>query len=223
MTDQIPLFTDAIKSGDSLAVIGMLQKDPSLSAITPIGAPSIILLALYHGQRETALKIGEHCGDVSAHEAAALGWLTMLKNILEPTPEAINDLDDVGFTPLHLACFFGQTDVAFWLIDAGAEVNKPASPDAGGVYALHSATAAGTFEIIAKLLSAGADPNLQQTGGYTALHSAAMHGRTDIITALLSAGAEPDRAADNGETAYDFAEKAEQKAAMSMLVKIKPR
>lgn len=47
-------------------------------------------------------------------------------------------------------------------------------------------------EVLAFLLSKGANPDLKDVGGATALHIAARRGNTEAITALLQAGAEPN-------------------------------
>jgi len=81
---------------------------------------------------------------------------------------------------------------------SGGTGRRPrSSRDGGDLRPLHSAAAAGSSPLVARLLAAGADPDARQQGGYTALHSAALHGREDLVGALLASGADPK--IDNGE------------------------
>ena len=71
-----------------------------------------------------------------------------------------------AFTPLLFAVRSGRTDVVMALLDAGAEPNETA-PD--GTSALVLAAANAHWELGARLLEAGADPDAAEQG-WTALH-----------------------------------------------------
>jgi hypothetical protein len=83
-------------------------------------------------------------------DAAAFGALDRLGD-----PQAWSG--DV-FTPLHLAAFFGQPEVARLLIERGADV-AAVSRNELAVAPLQSAVAAGEREIAHLLLDAGAPPD----------------------------------------------------------------
>lgn len=69
-------------------------------------------------------------------------------------------------TPLHWAASSGSLDVARYLIDQKADVDKP---DGSGWTALHIASSAGQEEIVRELVGAGADINKKNDKGLTPL------------------------------------------------------
>jgi ankyrin repeat protein len=116
----------------------------------------------------------------------------------------VNSLAPDGFPPLALACYFGQTGVAEFLLGHGAQVNTPAE-NAMKVTALHAAAAARHADISKMLLLHGADPNARQHGGFTPLHSAAANGQDDLVRALLDRGADRSAKSADGHTPHDMA------------------
>jgi signal recognition particle protein len=56
---------------------------------------------------------------------------------------------------------------------------------------MHFAAAVNSVPCLQMLLSAGADPDLQDREGYTPLHMAAGYSQTAPMMALLEAGADP--------------------------------
>lgn len=68
------------------------------------------------------------------------------------------------------------------------DVNEEVNED--GLSALHVACEAGDHpEMVALLLSYGADVNLEDEEGYTPLHYASMNGHDDAVQTLIEAGA----------------------------------
>lgn len=78
--------------------------------------------------------------------------------------------DDEGWTPLHVASFYGSTVVAARLLKAGVTVDRQQT---GRDTPLIVAAESGQKKMVSLLLKKGADPNLKGGGGYTALHAAA--------------------------------------------------
>jgi ankyrin repeat protein len=68
---------------------------------------------------------------------------------------------------------------------------------------LHNAVINGNVEVVKRLLSAGAEVNVQDKNGKTPLHRAAIVGDVDIVKRLLSAGANPKIQDQDGDTALD--------------------
>src|SRR6185369_16876843 len=76
------------------------------------------------------------------------------------------------------------------LIKQGADVN---APQGDGVTALHWAARQGDADLVAALVTAGANPRATtQFGSYTPLHLAAERGSVAIAKALVAAGAPVD-------------------------------
>ena len=165
---------------------------------------SPVLEALYNGDRAGALEAAKD-RELDVFEAAALGRSTRLAELLESDPALSESITEDGFTPLHLAAFFGaDRDTAVALLEAGADPDEVA-PNGSGLRPINSAAAAGNREVVAVLLDRGADVHAAQRGGYTALHSAAARGDLELIELLLDAGADPALESDDGETAAAIA------------------
>lgn len=182
-----PAILEAIAAGDVDAARTALAADPAAAEARDENGVSALLVALYHRQSDIAEAIVEaRAGVFDAFEAAAIGRADLLPALTDEVGVDARSPD--GFTPLHLACFFGQVDAVRALLDVGAEVNAVAD-NAMKVQPLHSATAARNADIVAALLAAGADANARQEGGHTAMDAAVAHELTDIIEALVAAGA----------------------------------
>ena len=137
-------------------------------------------------------------------EAAAVGADERLQQLLGEDAGAAARLSPDGFTPLHLASFFGHEQAARLLVAGGADANV-AADNRSRVLPLHSAAAGGHTEIGELLLDAGAAADEKQEGGFTPLHAAAHSGNLKLVELLLQHGADPRRAADDGRTAVDMA------------------
>jgi ankyrin repeat protein len=114
-----------------------------------------------------------------------------------------------GFTPLLHAVREGHADVAFALLDAGADVNQVSAGE--HTSPLLMATLNGHFDLALRLLERGADPNLANDAGaaplfvainthwapksrYPQQHAYMLQQATylDVVKRLLAAGANPN-------------------------------
>ena len=160
---------------------------------------SPLLLTFYERrpeEREALLAAGATVGPL---EAAALGDVKRL----EGADLSVRGGD--GFTPLHLAAFFGGADVVRFILATGADPDADAE-NPFSVRPLHSACARGDRDCARALLEAGANPNLAQQRGYTPLHSAAHLDDLELAKLLLAHGADPLAADDDGRLPRDLSE-----------------
>ena len=123
-------------------------------------------------------------------------------------------------TPLMTAASYGDAAVAQVLIDAGADINLTASPDAGGVAGGTALRHAAVFDmgaVVDVLLQAGAQDLVQAAAAgditgmlsastpeadrIAALRIAAEHRRVNVIDELLAAGTPVDGVDQDGSTA----------------------
>jgi ankyrin repeat protein len=168
---------------------------------------SPLLVALYRGETELAAQIRATRERLDVFEAAAVGDLDELRQVLAENPAAVGQWSPDGFTPLHYAAFFGHPDAARILIEGGADIEAPSRNREFALDArpLHSAAAARELDVCRVLLEAGVDPNAVEHEGFTPLLEAAQHGNGELAELLLEYGADPGVRLADGRTAAEVA------------------
>ena len=192
----------AITAGDTNKVKDLIAQRPDVGHTRNQAGVSALMQARYENKLEIVALLRKAAGDLDVFEAAALGDNAKLCALLANDHDLAKAQSSDGFTPLHLACFFGQLETAKTLVQQGADTNA-VSP--GRIAVIHSAAASRNAALVKLVLQAGANPNVQQQGGYTALHEAAMHNSVERAQALLDAGADRAIRSDNGLTAAEIA------------------
>src|SRR3954453_2270217 len=170
----------SVITSDDLAA--PLREAPSLANARDDHGVSALLLSLYHRRpqaRDALLAAGAEVGGL---EAAALGDVALV----EGADLAVRGAD--GFTPLHLAAFFGGAEAVKAILAAGADPDADAD-NTFKVRPIHSAVAVGDHEAARALLEAGASPNVEQQGGYTPLDAALRNNDTEMEELLRRHGA----------------------------------
>jgi ankyrin repeat protein len=206
-TDPIADLFAAIEAGDVERVRALLVEDPGLANARDATGVSALMRARYRFDRPVSDALLAVDPDLDIFEASTLGYVDRLRERLEEDPARAMAYSPDGFTPLHLAAFFGKPEVARILLDAGASVAAYTTNDLAN-QPLHAAAAGRQIEVSRELVAAGADVNATQHGGYTPLHEAAQHGDVELAELLLSAGADPAIALPDGTTPADLAERA---------------
>jgi uncharacterized protein len=169
-------------------------------------ALSALMDALYHGRADEVQRLVAEApvDGLTVHEAAAVGLVPRLEQLLAADPSVANAWSPDGFQPLQLAAFFGRRQAVELLLARGGEVDTHARHPFH-VAALHAALAGPDHEIARLLVAAGADVNARQQAGVTPLHEAAQNGEVEFVRLLLEHGADLKAADDQGRTAVDFA------------------
>lgn len=93
----------------------------------------------------------------------------------------------LGYTPLHVACHYGNVKMVNFLLKNQAKVNAKTKVTVIFVYIQHTSL---IFCLCEHLLRLSLIPPPQN--GYTPLHQAAQQGHTHIINLLLHHGASPN-------------------------------
>ena len=148
---------------------------------------SEIMQALYRGDDDAARRLAE-TAELGVFEAAALGDVARLGELLAADPTLAQARSGDDFTALHYAAFFDGPETALLLLEHGADVNAFADNEIG-VHPLNSAAAAGRREVAAILLEHGADPNAPTRRGFTPLDAARENDDEKLAELLRSHGA----------------------------------
>src|SRR2546425_13029370 len=119
-TSSSAAFIDAIKAGEFERVKAMASADPALIDARSRSGESAILTAVYHHQKEIVNLLVARGAALSIFEACAAGELEHVERLVNA--ETINAYSADGWTPLHLAAFFGHTKVAELLVSHDADV-----------------------------------------------------------------------------------------------------
>lgn len=90
--------------------------------------------------------------------------------LLKADPELINQPDEEGYTPLHLAVIAGNKTILRCLLDKGADVN---ALDNERHSVVHWATVCGELEALDLVLEVGADASVEDIHGAYPIHYAA--------------------------------------------------
>lgn len=193
-----------IAAGDLHSINALLTDDPTLAKASTSHQVSPLLLSCYFKKPDVSALLLKYVDEISLFEAAAVGKFDVVAYIITNHPDSVNDYAPDGFTPLGLACYFGQAEVARYLVLKGADVNLP-SNNGFHVYPIHSAVAGNYTDITRILVSNGALVNVKQQAGITPLHSAAQNGNTDILIILLENGADVNIRMEGGKLPADLA------------------
>jgi uncharacterized protein len=196
-----------IEAGDADGVRALLAEQPWLAAERDDEGVSPLLRARYRMDKGMVEAVRIHVDHLNVFEAATFGDLDRLTDLFADDPELVDAMSGDGFTPLHLAAFFGQADAVRLLLARGATVDRNGTGWMTGT-PLHAAASGSHASVVRMLLEAGADPNNRQRHGYTPLHSAAANGDLESVDLLLGSGADPSATNDAGETALALAERA---------------
>ena len=194
----------AIKAGDSDRVRALVAGDPAIASARDENGLSAVLTALYQQRRDLAEALLADGPELDVLDAAATGRLDVLRAHLESDQDALAARSPEGFTPLHLAAFFGGGAAVRLLLSAGMDADAD-QENPPRVRPLHSAVAARDHDAARALLEAGANPDCVQAGGFTPLLAAAHHDDPEMAELLLRHGADPALAAEDGRDASAMA------------------
>jgi uncharacterized protein len=189
---------DLLGKNDAEGLRRLLESDPACAAARDPNGVSLLMHSLYRGRRDLAELIAAQKQTLDIFEAASLGRLDRLRDLARDSA-AVSSRSADGFTALHFACFFGQSESARLLIESGAAVDAVAA-NPMAVMPLHSAASARNLEAARLLLEHGAPANARQHGGWVPIHAAAQNGDRPMVDLLLLHSADPKLANDDGKT-----------------------
>src|SRR3954469_17920777 len=104
---QAAALIDAIKAGELDRVKAMVSAEPELIDAHSRTGDSAILTAVYHRQKEIVNLLVARGATMTIFDACAAGELERAERLLGDDPGSIGTYSPDGWTPLHLAAFFG--------------------------------------------------------------------------------------------------------------------
>lgn len=117
-------------------------------------------------------------------------------------PDCVNKTTKEGYSPLILACYYGNVEAVRFLLDKVDDINGVS--DYGTP--LMAAVVKGNVDIVAMLLDKQADVNIPDANGTTALHYAVMFKNYSIVKLLMEAHADTTLRDNRGKTPMDYAQ-----------------
>jgi len=163
------------------------------------------MLAMYQGHPEVVPILLRSGCNLSLFEGCAVGDRAAVERQLALRTEELGEYTGDGWTPLHLAVFFGHPAVAGLLLERGADTTA-VSRNPVDVTPLQSALARGQEECAALLLAARADANRGNSNGWPPIAYAGANGLVKSACLLLQHGADVNAPAPDGKTALSLAE-----------------
>jgi ankyrin repeat protein len=184
-------FFAAIVTGQQEVAASLLAREPALLQSRNEHGDSPLLAAVYANQRPLFDWLIERGAAVGLFEATALGKAGTVRDLLAENPALAATYSHDGWTPLHLASFFGHRDVAGLLLDHGAPIDarSKSARFARDNTPLHAAAANRQTGVAELLIERGADINARDGSGFTPLGLAANSRNDMLVMVLLERGA----------------------------------
>jgi ankyrin repeat protein len=173
---------EAAKAGDEAAVREIVARAPGVVLQRLPSGESPLMSAVYRGHHGIVVALIELGAEVDVFAAAATGRVADLTRALAD-PAAINAFAFDGWTPLHLASFFGHQDACRALLDAGAAVHAISRNSLRNT-PLHAAVAGRHSDVGLLLLERGADPSIRDAGGSTPQRIAEENALAAVVEAM---------------------------------------
>ena len=182
---EIETLVELAKAGDLGKVRAVLGDNFLLASQRLPSGESPLMAALYRGHADVVEALIDAGAEIDVFAAAATGRTVDLERQIDDN--SVNAYSYDGWTPLHLAAFFGHLDNATLLLASGADVGAVSRNSLTNT-PLHAATAGRHADVALALLRAGADPTAVDAGGYTPLQIATQNQLDGVVAAIS-----PDR------------------------------
>lgn len=146
-------------------------------------------------------------------DAARHGSVEEVKTLMKTDSNIINQKNENGHTPLILATYKGNNEVALFLVDHVKDINDKSADGT----ALMAAVVADNKDVVKALLNKKADVNYADNSGVTALLYATMFSNADLVALLINAGADTNAKDVRGHSAHDYAKMTKQDKILQLL------
>ncbi len=149
----------------------------------------------------------------SIFDIARNGTVAEVQQLMKQNPDIINQTNENGFSPLILACYRGNKEVADFLIDNVKDINYKSREGT----ALAGLSIKYNKELVEHLLKKKADPNIADETGYTPLFWAVKSGNKELVEQLLQYKADKTKKDAMGMTPFEYALQTNNKEIINLL------
>jgi ankyrin repeat protein len=146
-------------------------------------------------------------------DIARTGTVSEVKDLMKKNPNVINETNESGFSPLILACYRGNVEVAKFLIDNVKDINYKSKEGT----ALSGLSFRYNKELVEYLLKKNADPNIADANGTTPLFWAVKSGNKELTELLLRYKADKTVKDTQGMTPFEYALQTNNKEIINLL------
>jgi ankyrin repeat protein len=169
----------------------------------------IVLMAIFLGF--TVINAQEKAKSI--FDIARSGTVSEVKELMKQNPDIINQTNESGFSPLILACYKGNAEVAEFLIDHVKDVNYKSQEGT----ALAGLSVKYNKVLVEHLLKKNADPNIADVTGSTPLFWAVKFGNKELTELLLQYKADKSIKDKEGKTPFEYALQTNNKEIINLL------
>jgi len=149
----------------------------------------------------------------SIFDIARNGTVAEVKDLMKQNPDIINQTNENCFSPLILACYKGNVEVAEFLIDHVKDVNYKSQEGT----ALAGLSVKYNKVLVEHLLKKNADPNIKDATGSTPLFWAVKFGNKELTELLLQYKADKSIKDTEGKTPFEYALQTNNKEIINLL------
>jgi len=183
-SSDVAALIDFAKAGDLGKVRQVLADNFLLASQRLPTGESALMAALYRGHHDVVDALIAGGAEIDVFAAAATGRVEDLQRTISDA--TVNAYAYDGWTPLHLASFFGRLDAVRVLLESGADVHAVSTNSLKNT-PLHAAAAGRHADIALCLLDRGANGAALDSGGYSPLEIASENGLGDVVAAIKRA------------------------------------
>ncbi|MGK6344017.1 ankyrin repeat domain-containing protein [Chryseobacterium sp. DT-3] len=137
----------------------------------------------------------------SIFDIARSGTVAEVKDLMKQDPDIINKTNESGFSPLILACYRGNNEVAEFLMDNVKDIDYNSSMGT----ALMAVVFKGDLKLAQELLDHKSNVNTIDSQGTTPLIFASKLGNLEMVKLLVKYKANKTVKDKQGTTAFEYA------------------
>ncbi len=149
----------------------------------------------------------------SIFDIARNGTVTEVKELMKQNPDIINQTNESGFSPLILACYRGNVEVAKFLMDNVKDINYKSQEGT----ALAGLSVKYNKDLVEYILNKNANPNITDATGSTPLFWAVKFGNKELAELLLKYKADKSLKDAQGMTPFEYALQTNNKEIINLL------